>query len=74
MALLKSNSCGADGEVELCDLSAEKKVYYLNGKYFVVLDDQIINYYHINEDDDIWVRQTLSVDGISMKLLWKSSD
>jgi hypothetical protein len=69
--LLKSKSCSANSEVEISGLSVEKKVYYLNGKYFVVLDDRIINYWNINEDDDIWVQQTPSDDGISMELLRK---
>jgi hypothetical protein len=67
--LVKDQNPGAKNEDEIGSLSAEKKVNYLNGKFSIVLDGRIINYLHINENDDLWVRQTPSDDGIFMKLL-----
>lgn len=64
-----SKNIGAKNEVEAVNLSAEKRVCYSNGKFFIVLDNQIVDYLHIGEDD--WVLQTVSDDGVSMKLLRK---
>jgi hypothetical protein len=67
----KNKNFGAKNEVEVPSPSAKKKINYMNGKYFVVLDNRIINHFNISEDDDLWVQQTPSDDGITMKLLRK---
>ncbi len=47
---------------------AIKRVECLNNKYLVVLDQSIVDYLHIDKDDDLWVLQTPSNDGIYLKM------
>jgi hypothetical protein len=37
--------------------------------FFVVIDPEIADALRINQDDDVWVQQSPSNDGIFMKLI-----
>jgi hypothetical protein len=66
--LIKSNNYDAKSKEENPSLVAVKRIECLNHKFFIVIDQSIVDNLHLSENDNTWVRQILSDDGIFMKL------
>ncbi len=66
--LASSESCGGNSKNKTPVLSALKKVHYLQDTFFVVIDRKIVDELRISQDDDVWVQQSPSDDGIFMKV------
>jgi hypothetical protein len=67
--LASNESCGGNTKNKTPVLSALKKVHYLQDTFFVVIDRKIVDELRISQDDDVWVQQSPSDDGILLKLV-----
>jgi hypothetical protein len=63
--------CGGDTNRKISSplVLKKKKVHYWQDMFFVVIDPEIADALRINQDDDVWVQQSPSNDGIFMKLI-----
>ncbi len=68
---MQSNSeiCGGNIDSKTPALSGRKKVYCLQNIFFVVIDRKIVDELQISQDDDVWVQQSPTNDGIFMKVI-----
>jgi hypothetical protein len=67
--LASNESRGGSTKNKTPVLSALKKVHYLQDTFFVVIDRKIADELRISQDDDVWVQQSPSDEGILLKLV-----